>query len=115
VVGSWNSENIRHRATMAATRLSESESTASSRVISVARAKAPVTAGCADPAGHLKRHEHPFADTALVDLASHGDHLANRLVPDSEWPREQTAGRHRPIEIASSDGERTHERAARVR
>jgi hypothetical protein len=115
VVGSWNSENIRHRAAMAATRLAESECTARTRAISVARATAPVTAGCADPTGHLKRHEHALADTALVDLASHGDHLANGLVPDSEWPREQTGGRHRPIEIASSDGERTHERAARVR
>jgi hypothetical protein len=81
----------------------------------VAGAEAPVTAGWARPAGHLKRHQHSLPDTALVDLVSHGDNFANRLVPDSEWPREQTGGRHRPIEIASSDGERTHERAARVR
>jgi hypothetical protein len=79
------------------------------------RSEPPVMTSQARSAGHLERHKHPLANATLADLLPDRDHLRHSLMSDSKRTRKETERRHRLIEITARDGERTHERTARVR
>lgn len=115
VVGSRNGEDVRDRAAVTTTRLAESERSPGPCAVGVTPAEAPVTTSHARSTGDLKGHEDSLADAALADLLPDGDHLGHRLVPHGKRPGEETERCHRVVEVTARDGERTHERSARVR
>jgi hypothetical protein len=114
VIRGGNREHVGHRPAVASARIAEPKRGPGSGAVGVTRAEAPVAAGHARPAGDLERDQHALADAARADLVSDRDHLGHHLVPDRERSGEEAHRRHRLIEIAPRDRERTYERAGRV-
>jgi hypothetical protein len=115
VIGGRNGQEVRDRATVTTTRLAETEGATGPRAVGVTGAEPPVKASYAPSARDLERHQHAFADAPLADLISDCDYVGHRLMPDGKGPREEPERRHRLVEVAPRDSERTHERTSRVR
>lgn len=106
-------QQVGHRAAVATTGRTEPEGSSGRRPVGGTGGEPTGPTRPAVTARHLKRHQHPLAGVQCRAVLADLDDLGDALVAHAVRTGKQPVPRHRHVEIAPGDRERSDQRTGR--